>query len=95
MTVIRHFRQVVLWPLQLMPVKPGQPVQRHWEVLAEIGAASPWRELRDELNVESREIRDAVVGKVMDDPRLREEEWKSIFDGKRMIYGGFQSFLEL
>lgn len=58
MTVIRHFRQVVLWPLQLMPVKPGQPVQRHWEVLQEIGAGNPWRELRDELNVESREIRE-------------------------------------
>ena len=55
---VRKFRQILVWPLQLMPVKPGQPVQRHWEVLAEIGAASPWRELRDELNVESREIRE-------------------------------------
>ena len=58
MTLIRHFRQVVLWPLQLMPVKPGQPVQRHWQALEESGAGSPWRELRDELNVESREIRE-------------------------------------
>lgn len=58
MTLIRHFRQVVLWPLQLMPVKPGQPVQRHWQVLEEVAAGSPWRELRDELNVESREIRE-------------------------------------
>lgn len=58
MTVIRHFRQVVLWPLQLMPIKPGEPVQRHWQVLEESGAGSPWRELRDELNVESREIRE-------------------------------------
>jgi len=58
MTVIRHFRQVVLWPLQLMPIKPGEPVQRHWQVLEESGAGSPWRELRDELNVDSREIRE-------------------------------------
>lgn len=58
MPVIRHFRQVVLWPLQLLPIKPSQPVQRHWQVLEEIGAGSPWRELRDELNVESREIRE-------------------------------------
>ncbi|NVP57883.1 DUF1428 domain-containing protein [Mycoplana rhizolycopersici] len=47
------------------------------------------------VTYETREIRDAVVGKVMDDPRLSEEEWKNIFDGKRMIYGGFQCFLEL
>ncbi len=56
MTTIRHFRQVVLWPLQLMPIKPGMPVQRHWQVLEEPG--NPWREQRDELNSESREIRE-------------------------------------
>ncbi|PDT54434.1 MULTISPECIES: DUF1428 family protein [Sinorhizobium] len=43
----------------------------------------------------SREDRDAIVTKVMTDPRLQGDEWKSIFDGKRMIYGGFQAFLEL
>ncbi len=58
MTTIRHFRQVVLWPLQLMPVKPGVPVQRHWEVLEEPAAGNPWIELRDELNADSREIRE-------------------------------------
>jgi uncharacterized protein YbaA (DUF1428 family) len=31
----------------------------------------------------------------MADPRLQGDEWKSIFDGKRMIYGGFEAFLEL
>ena len=58
MTTIRHFRQVVFWPLQLMPIKPGVPVQRHWEGLEQAGAGNPWRELRDELNAESREIRE-------------------------------------
>jgi hypothetical protein len=58
MTTIRHFRQVVFWPLQLMPIKPGVPVQRHWEALAQAGAGNPWRELRDELDAESREIRE-------------------------------------
>ncbi|WEX76469.1 DUF1428 family protein [Sinorhizobium numidicum] len=43
----------------------------------------------------SREDRDAIVAKVMADPRLQGDEWKSIFDGKRMIYGGFKPFLEL
>jgi hypothetical protein len=58
MTTIRHFRQVVLWPLQLMPVKPGVPVQRHWEALEADGASALWKEVRDELNSESREIRE-------------------------------------
>ena len=58
MTTIRHFRQVVFWPLQLMPIKPGVPVQRHWQALDEAGAGNPWKELRDELNAESREIRE-------------------------------------
>lgn len=58
MTTIRHFRQVVFWPLQLMPIKPGEPVQRHWQALDEVGAGNPWRELRDELNADSREIRE-------------------------------------
>ena len=43
----------------------------------------------------SRLDRDAIVAKVMADPRLQGDEWKSIFDGKRMIYGGFEAFLEL
>jgi hypothetical protein len=58
MTTIRHFRQVVFWPLQLMPIRPGVPVQRHWEALETAGASGAWRELRDELNAESREIRE-------------------------------------
>jgi len=58
MTTIRHFRQVVFWPLQLMPIRPGVPVQRHWEALEASGPSGPWRELRDELNAESREIRE-------------------------------------
>jgi len=58
MITIRHFRQVVFWPLQLIPIKPGAPVQRHWQALEEANAGHPWRELRDELNAESREARE-------------------------------------
>ena len=47
------------------------------------------------VTYDSREMRDAVVAKVMDDPRLAGDQWRDIFDGKRMIYGGFQSFLAL
>ncbi|OJU01216.1 MAG: RNA signal recognition particle [Rhizobium sp. 63-7] len=43
----------------------------------------------------SRETRDEINKKVMADPRLDSEKWEMPFDGKRMIYGGFQSFLDL
>jgi hypothetical protein len=30
---VNHFRQIAVWPVQLMPVRPGVQVQRHWELL--------------------------------------------------------------
>jgi len=43
----------------------------------------------------SREHRDEVMAKVMADPRMK-SDWNNMpFDGKRMIFGGFQPFLGL
>lgn len=47
------------------------------------------------ITYETREQRDEINAKVMADPAFQEEEWKDVFDGKRMIYGGFVPFLEL
>ncbi|WP_036259584.1 DUF1428 domain-containing protein [Methylocapsa aurea] len=44
---------------------------------------------------ESRQQRDAINAKVMVDPRLKDFMSNMPFDGKRMIYGGFETFLEL
>jgi hypothetical protein len=46
---VRKFRQILLWPLQLMPLKEGAQVQRHWEVLQTAGQDSPWHEVVDEF----------------------------------------------
>ena len=46
--IIRHFRQIIVWPLQLMPLRPGEQVQRHWKALETI-AGSPWSEVVDEF----------------------------------------------
>jgi uncharacterized protein YbaA (DUF1428 family) len=43
----------------------------------------------------SRAKRDDINAKVMADPRIKEGMKDMPFDGKRMIFGGFQSFLEL
>jgi uncharacterized protein YbaA (DUF1428 family) len=44
---------------------------------------------------DSREKRDAIIAKVMADLRLKDSMTNAPFDGKRMIYGGFQTFMEL
>ena len=43
--IVRHFRQICVWPLQLMPLRPGQQVQRHWEALESIRSNNHWREV--------------------------------------------------
>ena len=46
---VRQFRQVLLWPLRLMPVRGSEG--RHakpWQLLADMGDASPWREVLDD-----------------------------------------------
>lgn len=45
----------------------------------------------------SRAERDAINDKVMKDPRMAEimEPGKMPFDGKRMIYGGFETLVDL
>ena len=46
---VRHFRQILLWPLRLMPVPDGQGrPRRPWHLLRELGESSPWREQFDE-----------------------------------------------
>ena len=42
-----------------------------------------------------RQSRDAVMAKVMADPRMTPDWGTMPFDGKRMIFGGFQPFMEL
>jgi uncharacterized protein YbaA (DUF1428 family) len=44
---------------------------------------------------ESRASRDAVMEKVMEDPRMKAMVENPSFDGKRMIFGGFEPFLGL
>ncbi|HEX9474093.1 MAG TPA: CorA family divalent cation transporter [Steroidobacteraceae bacterium] len=45
--IVKHFRQIAVWPVQLMPVRPGQQVQRHWEQLDAAGASGAWRAVND------------------------------------------------
>jgi uncharacterized protein YbaA (DUF1428 family) len=42
----------------------------------------------------SRAIRDQAMAKVMADPRLQPDKNPMPFDGKRMIYGGFEMIID-
>ena len=42
----------------------------------------------------SKSVRDSAWEKIMADPRMNEEDNPMPFDGKRMIYGGFQIIME-
>lgn len=44
---VNHFRQIAIWPVQLMPVRPGPQVQRHWEQLDTAGASGAWRPVNE------------------------------------------------
>jgi len=46
---VRHFRQILVWPLQLMPLHEDEQIQNHWEVLHRGGPDNPWREVVDEF----------------------------------------------
>jgi uncharacterized protein YbaA (DUF1428 family) len=43
----------------------------------------------------SRQVRDAGWEKIMADPRMKADTNPMPFDGKRMIYGGFEPIVEL
>jgi len=53
---VSHFRQIVVWPLQLMPLRPGQQVQRHWQALESMRVGNPWREVVDEFGTDATEF---------------------------------------
>ncbi len=46
---VAHFRQVLLWPLRLIPARGGEDnAYRPWQLLKDFGASCPWREVVDE-----------------------------------------------
>ena len=57
--LVRQFRQIVLWPLQLMPIRSeGTQIQRHWELLEEPGPGNPWHEVVDEFTGDPGEFQE-------------------------------------
>jgi hypothetical protein len=49
---VRHFREVLFWPVQLMPLANGGGAKHQWELLAQGGEDNPWRKLRDRFQAD-------------------------------------------
>ena len=64
--VVRHFRQIVLWPLQLVPVTRSGAIERQWEHLSAVAEHNSWTEVRDDFrwdpdNIEQGHYREFVT----------------------------------
>ena len=46
---VRHFRQILVWPLQLAPLPADSPLRTHWSALRADAGTHPWREVEDEF----------------------------------------------
>jgi CorA-like Mg2+ transporter protein len=46
---VAQFRQIVLWPLELMPLRADEQIQKHWNLLERATPATAWREVEDEF----------------------------------------------
>ncbi len=46
---VKHLRQILLWPVYLLPLDEDAPLQDHWEHLAKPGPHNPWSEVDDEF----------------------------------------------
>ena len=47
--LVRHFRQLLLWPLQLMPTPGAQTQRGHWQWLEAADTAGTWLRVEDEF----------------------------------------------
>src|SRR5438045_565416 len=55
-SVVRHLRQVLLWPLRLMPDHDNGDTRAPWQRLRDLGATSPWQEQVDEYTGDSAQF---------------------------------------
>jgi CorA-like Mg2+ transporter protein len=55
---VRHFRQILMWPLQLMPLRADSPVKQQWQAFASARGAEVWREVEDEFPLSPQEFQE-------------------------------------
>ena len=58
MSTVAHFRQILVWPLQVMPIRAAAQIQEPWDVLRATGSEHAWRELHDEFGCDPAEFKE-------------------------------------
>ena len=61
---VRQFRQIVLWPLQLMPLRADVQIHRHWDLLSPPGPDNPWHEVLDEFTDVPGELQERPIRRI-------------------------------
>jgi hypothetical protein len=55
---VHQFRQILIWPLQLMPLKPEDGLDNHWEYLTNAASGGLWEELEDDFPSDSSQYQE-------------------------------------
>jgi hypothetical protein len=55
--IVRHFRQILLWPLQLMPLAADES-RPHWQLLEQGHGDPAWYRVQDEFTADAREFKE-------------------------------------
>ena len=53
---VRHFRQILIWPLQVMPIREGAQIQEPWDILAELAERAFVARARGRVRLQARKI---------------------------------------
>jgi hypothetical protein len=57
--LVRHFRQILLWPLQIIGGdQPHKRMRKHWECLQRLGGQCAWREVKGAFAGDPRDFKD-------------------------------------
>lgn len=56
--VVRHLRQILMWPLQLMPADLQEEDLQPWERLERSAQPHPWKELADEFTADPAQFQE-------------------------------------
>ena len=68
---VRQFRQILLWPLRLMPLAEAGPMRRHWEVLRAAAPTRPGTRSRTSITRRSGAVPGAPLQRVRHLPAAR------------------------
>ena len=55
---VRHFRQILIWPLQVMPIREGAQIQEPWDILRNSQGEHSWRVLEDEFGCKPEDFQE-------------------------------------